>query len=232
MVNELKLDRGVKIWGILASIFVVIGVIVNVYSYLPTWLIYVTGLFIGIVLFWLLYDSICIFIKNRINQHRHNQFARKYFNEFKDFVDKFAEFMDQSRTDNISCVLKELSARVETLRNRLPLLPTDKLHDILYYFQKRLGRFDGTKEDFILLANEFNIIVNFYNELYVNKPIQTVKEIGYGKEELPNNVKENFKEYRENYVFFLRRYMDFGKIVNKQFEEKIFREYFEIPKEI
>lgn len=232
MLNEVKLDKTTKILGILASILVVIGVIINVYSYLPTWLIYVVVIFIFSVVLYLLYDSLHIFIKNKITKQRYDKFARKYFNEFKDFVDKFAVFMDQGRSNNIPCVLKELPAHVDTLRNRLPLLPIDKLYSIFYHFQKRLGQFDGTKKDLILLANEFDAIVNFYNELYVNKPIQTVKEVGYEKEKLPNNVKENFNEYRENYVFFLRQYMDFGKIVNKQFEEKIFREYFEIPKEI
>lgn len=230
MLNDIKLDRTAKILGISASIFVVIGVIINFYSYFPTWLIYIVVIFILGALLYLFYDSLHIFIKNKIIKRRCDQFARKYFNEFKDFVDKFAKFMDPN--DNIPCVLKELPAHVDTLRNRLPLLPTDKLYTLFYHFQKRLGQFDRTKEDFILLANEFDAIVNFYNELYINKPIQTVKEIGYEKEKLPNNVKENFKEYRENYVFFLRQYIDFGKRVNKQFEKEIFRGYFEIPKEI
>ncbi len=105
--QDKKLKITVGIFTILASIFIIISAIVTVYSYLPEWLIWLTFIFITIVILWLLSSSISNFIKKKAGARKQNILAKKYFDEFKNFTDRFDEFMG-ARHDIIPYLLQKL----------------------------------------------------------------------------------------------------------------------------
>ena len=89
------------------------------------------------------------------------------------------------------------------------------------YSKERLKRFDKTKEDFSLLVNEFDLILDMYNEHCVCKPVREIRAIG--REKVDEETKDNYKKQKGAYELFLRNYMDFGKKLNKEFLEIILK---------
>jgi hypothetical protein len=69
-----------------------------------------------------------------------------------------------------------------------------------------------------------------YNEHCVYKPVREIRAIG--REKVDEETKDNYKKQKGAYELFLRNYMDFGKKLNNEFGERIFRDYFEMPGEL
>lgn len=69
-----------------------------------------------------------------------------------------------------------------------------------------------------------------YNKFCVFKPVNEIRRIG--RDKVKEDTKENYKKYKGAYELFIRNYTDFGKKLNKEFGERIFREYFETPREL
>ncbi len=226
---EIKLSIVATVLGILASIFVIIWAMVSVYDYLPAWLVYFVPIFIIGTILWILYDSISDFVKKKMIIRKRNILARKYFDDFEDLTDKFDEFLDPITHDNILRTLHNLSGSHE-FRN-ISFLSTQGIHHLFDNFKERLKRFDGTKEDFSLLAREFDEILGTYNEFCICKPVDEIRRIGREKVEEP--IKEEYRRQKETYGRFIGEYIKFGEKVNKKFGElRIFRTYFETPGEL
>ena len=199
----------------------------------PAYLFYVVVIFLLIIIvsfliYGFLAHPIYDFIKKRRETRRLNALAKKHFNEFKNFTDTFGELVDSSRSNNIPQALKALYSSQE-FRN-ISCLSTQDLYNLFNYFEERLKRFDGTKEDFSLLVNEFDSILEIYNKHCIYNPVREIRRIGRNK--VNEDIKEDYNKKKGWYELFLRNYMGFGKKLNKEFGERIFREYFEMPGEL
>lgn len=236
--QDKKLKITVEIFTILASIFIIIGAIVTVYSHLPEWLIWLTFIFITTVILWLLSNSISNFIKKKAEVQKQNILAKKYFDEFKNFTDRFDEFMG-TRYDVIPYLLQKLANSVTTeviggvdkrKYKEIPILPVEPFNNLSINLKMRLQRFNGTKDDFFLLITEFDAMLSLYSKFHICKPVEKIREIG--SNEVPKDMKEDYNKYKRKYERFVEDYTNFGKKVNKEFSEKICTEFVDLPKEL
>ena len=69
-----------------------------------------------------------------------------------------------------------------------------------------------------------------YNKFCVCKPVEEIRKIGRDKVDEP--TKEKYNRSKGEYGRFIGNYMDFGKKLNDVFGERIFRDYFELPKDL
>lgn len=237
-IEDKKLIITAGIFTILASIFIIISAIVTVYSYLPEWLIWLTFIFITIVILWLISYSISNFIKKQAKIRKQNILAKKYFDKFIKFIDRFDDFM--GREDTISYLLKKLTD-YETQKvfdggfnekkyKEIPILPIEPFVNLSINLKVRLQMFNGTKDDFFLLIKEFNVMLTFYSKFHICKPVEKIRELG--SKEVPKDVKEDYNKYKSKYERFVDDYTNFGKMVNKDFHEKICTEFVDTPKEL
>ncbi|MBN1763303.1 MAG: hypothetical protein JW878_09575 [Methanomicrobia archaeon] len=200
---------------------------------LPANLYYVAVISLLVTIFALLIygflaHQIYDFIKKRREIMKCNALARKYFGEFKHFTEIFGEFVNQSRSDNIPYALKDLFGN-PAFRG-VSYLRTDDFYNLFNCYKERLKRFDRTKEDFSLLVNEFDSILDIYNKHCIVEPVREIRAIG--REKVDEQTKENYKKQKVTYERFIGNYVDFGKKRNGEFGERIFREYFEMPEEL
>jgi hypothetical protein len=228
--KESKLGPLAGIIGALAGILIII---VAAHASFPIYLYYgaVISLLVAIfslLIFGFLAHPLYNFIKKRSEIRKHNALARKYFDEFAHFTDRFSEFLDQTKKDNIPDALKKLWNN-EAFRC-VSFLSTADFYNLFKCYKERLKRFGRTKEDFALLVNEFGTILNMYNEFCVCKPVKEIRAIG--REKVDEDTKDNYKNQKGGYELFLRNYTDFGKKLKKEFGERIFRDYFEMPEEL
>lgn len=238
----MRITRGAKIEKesklaplatIIGSLAVILVAFIAARDSFSAYLFYVVVIFlliaiVSFLIYGFLAHPIYDFIKKRRETRRLNALAKKHFNEFKNFTDIFGELVDPSRGDNIPRALKDLNSSQE-FRNISFLSPQD-LYNLFNSFKERLKRFDRTKEDFSLLVNEFDSILEMYNKHCIYNPVIEIRRIG--RDKVNENIKEDYKKKKGGYELFLRNYMGFGKKLNKEFGEKIFREYFEMPEEL
>lgn len=228
--KESKLVPLATIIGALAGILIII---VAAHASFPVYLYYTAVIFLLLAIFSLLFygflaHPIYNFIKKRREIRKHNALARKNFDEFKDFTDRFGELVEPNRGDNIPHALRDLNSSQE-FRN-ISVLSTQDIHNLFYHFKERLKCFDRTKEDFTLLVKEFDTILNMYNKFCLCKPVEEIRRIG--RDKVNERTKEDYKRHKGVYERFIGNYTDFGKKLNKEFGERIFRDYFEMLGEL
>ncbi|UZE92075.1 MAG: hypothetical protein IB616_05005 [Methanosarcinales archaeon] len=236
MTNE-KSKNGIKLGQIVTIIsalsVITISIIATHASFPPDIFHTLVVLLVTIIIIFIVYGflahPISNFIKRKRKVRKHNALARKYFDEFKDFTNRFGEFVESNRCDNIPYALRDLSSSPE-FRN-ISFLSTQDIHNLFYNFEKRLKRFDGTKEDFSLLANEFDTLMDMYNEFCIRKPVEEIRRIGQDK--VNERIKRDYRKHKGTYERFVEDYIGFGKKVNRGFgRERIVRTHFETPGEL
>ncbi|MCG2717327.1 MAG: hypothetical protein L6408_00630 [Nanoarchaeota archaeon] len=229
MQEHEKLKITATIFGILASIFIITGVIVNIYHYIPIWLIYVTVIFMAGMVLYVFSCPFYNFFGRKILTRKHNAMARYFFVDFEKFVEQLDVWLEPRRSNNIPSAINRL-ADLPDFKDRILQLPVFPLHDLFYFFKERIKRFDGSKEDFSLLIHEFEKILRIYYETCIKEPVEIVRRIG--GEKMPKHVREEYKKYKGDYDHFVRDYIGFGKTVNDQFGENICNVYIEMPWEL
>ncbi len=233
--KESKLGPLAAIIGTLATILIVVMTVAR--ASFPVYLYYVVVILLFVAIFSLLFygflaHPIYDFIKKKWKIKKHNALARKYFNEFEHFTERFGELLWQSTTVNIPHALRDSQSSQKFRQVFYPSTHDFYNHfrDLLDCFKERLKRFDRTKEDFILLVNEFDTILNMYNEFCLCKPIKEIR--GIGRDKVKESFKEDYKKFKGAYERFIGDYTDFEKKLNKEFGKIIFREHFEMPEEL
>jgi len=232
--KESKVGPLAGIIGALAGIFIII---VAAHASFPIYLYYgaVISLLVAIfslLIFGFLAHPLYNFINKRREIKKHNALAKKYFDTFERFTKKFGELLWESKTVNIPDALRDSQSSQEF--RQVFYLSADVIfnhfRDLLDCFKERRKRFDRTKEDFILLVNEFDIILNMYNEFYLCKPVKEIR--GIGRDKFKESFKEDYKKFKGAYERFIGNYTDFEKELNEEFDKMVFREDFEMPREL
>ena len=159
---------------------------------------------------------------------RHNALARKYFGEFTYFTERFGDLLNQSRNDNIPYVLRDLRGSREFRQTFY--LSTNDFFNLFNCYKGRIKRFDRTKEDFLLLVDEFDSILSLYNDYCICKPVSEIREIG--RDKVGERMKDDYKKQKVAYERFIGNYTDFGKKLNNEFGERMFIDYFKTPEDL
>lgn len=190
-------------------------------------LIFLT-LFIGLFGF-----SIYKKLKNYYKKRKQDKLARTNFPLFSNLIARFDFVTDKD--DNIHKVIKDLKPHTETDSTmpfgKLCIPDINLVLDIYNLFIDRLNQFDGTIDDFILLAKEFESIQKMYFRLYIDFLIQQIID-GKTVDKVPKHRKEYFNNARQKYISYMREYNKYGIEMNNIFKNDIFSTYFDYPKEL
>lgn len=226
----IKVDKTTRI---LEAIVAILAIIAGV-SHLPTWFMVLIGIFIMILLVQLVYPPISTFIKGRTTKRKYDNLAKKYFNEFREFVDRFDELL-HNRYNNIPSVLNKLRASDATEFKDIHVVNQTYINNhfgqgIVKDFKEMLNRFDGTKKDLVVLISLFESIFYFYNDLCICGSLEGIKNKDRTK--IKKNIKDEYSEYKHTYISLIGDYIKFSNRLNKEFGEKICRPDFEKPRDL
>lgn len=167
------------------------------------------------------------FLKKLGLARKHLALTKKYFGDFDKLVDRFGQLIIVNHCDTIVYILKNLGNNPKYAH----ILPwPQNFRSVFDVFYEAKGKLPITKENFLLLVKWFESIVNLCNEHLICKPVERIRTIG--RDEIPEQVREEYERCKAIYDRFIDDYMDFAKDMNKQFAEKVAREYFQVPKEL
>jgi len=232
-------DKGSKlthIVGIVASLAVVIGLIFNYIDCLSGWVQYAVLLALILanifIIYILFYETISIrFNQMRLNR-KHNKVARKYILDLKILVDKFQMIIENS--DNITSVFDRLRSESNLFKYfNLNDPQLNQIKNLLFNINESIKRFDGTGDDFELIIKQFEVIKSIYNELYIKSALMNIRLIKNLNESIPTNeaipkrIKDDYKTQKDAYIEFLKKYIEFGEKVNREYGTQIVRTYLE-----
>lgn len=218
---------------IIGSLSVILVTIITTHGNYPRvmFLYMVSGLLLVIFLliaFTFLVPPMRKFVKTRRIAKKHNALAKRYFGDFKELIDRFAQFIQPRRCDNIPYVLNDLQAKRPEFQHISPSV--DKVRDIFVIFEEEAGKRDKNKDSLVFLIRWFEYILNLYNEQLICEPVKRIR--GKVRDEISEEIKETYKQNRFVYDRFMCDYVDLARKMNKTFGERIAREHFETPGEL
>jgi len=202
---------------------------ITVFSNLPIVLRYIMVLLLALITFVSIYavfgEPVIKFVKKKSIAKKHCVLTKKYSENFNKLVDSFGEIINENHCDTIPHVLNDLQNN--TKYPKILPFPQDfrSAFDVLHM---AMGKLPITKGNFLILVRWFESIVNLCNEHLICKPVEQIRTIG--RDEVPEQVKEDYERCKAIYDRFIDDYMDFAKDMNKQFAEKVARIYFQVPK--
>jgi len=218
---------------IIGSLSGILITIIATHAYYPPsiFLCMVTGLLLVIFLliaFIFLVPPIRKFVKKRRIAKKHNALAKRYFGDFEELINRFAQFVEPRHCDNISYVLNDLQTKKPEFQDISPSV--DQVRDIFLIFEKEAAKRDKNKDSLVFLVRWFEYILNLYNKQLICEPVKRIR--AKVRAEIPEEIKEAYKQNRFVYDRFICDYVDLARKMNKTFGERITREYFETPQEL
>ncbi len=202
---------------------------ITVFSNLPIMLQYIMVLLLALITFVSIYavfgEPVIKFVKKKAMAKKHRILTKKYSENFNKLVDSFGEIINENHCDTIPHVLNNLQNNPK-YPNILPW-PQDfrSAFDVLHV---AMGKLPITKDNFLISVRWFESIVNLCNEHLICKPVERIRTIG--REGIPEHVREDYERCKAIYDRVMDDYMDFAKDMNKQFAEKVARDFFQVPK--
>jgi len=202
---------------------------ITVFSDLPILLRYIIVVLLALITVVSIYavfgQPLIKFIKKKGMAKKHRVLTKKYSKNFNRLVDRFGDLINENHCDTIPYILKDLQNNPK-YPNILPW-PQDfgSAFDVCH---EAMGKLPVTKDNFLILVGWFESILNLCNEHLICKPIEKIRRIGV--DGITEHTREEYKRCKAIYDRFLYDYMDFAKDMNKQFAEKVARDYFQVPK--
>ncbi len=219
---------------IIGSLVVIIGFIYALKEYLSYWVQYAVFfalIIIIILIIYIFFSDIFLVIFNRMEiKRKHNEVARKHFDEFKLLVGKFAKFIESN--NGITSAFNKLKSEEKYRYLRVHQL--NEINNLLSDLNNFINRFDETGEDFQLLISQFENILRIYEKFYVKdtlSDIECVRQM-FKDEIIPKNVKVEYKTRKDDYEKFIDKYKDFGEKVNSEYGSRVVYTYFELLEEL
>lgn len=151
---------------------------------------------------------------------KEEEVSKEHFKDFEDITLSFEDLFNTNKNPLVK-LFNELYAKTPELlsyNNRLK----DYISRSYNHYIKRLKKFDGTKECFELLVNEFENVFFAYEDLFV-KPIEKRKD-EIAKD---NNLKSEFNKFATEYEHRRMQYKDYGEKMNRLFSSNIIRTDFD-----
>jgi hypothetical protein len=177
--------------------------------------------------------------KNYFGKRKHNELAKVHFKEFKKLVLRFSDFAN-NLPDDIPTIMHSIKNTIPAPNpfSQINVVGMSFIKERYTYYDERLNKFDGTKDNLVSLTKEFESILDMYDMLYIKDPVNAIRIIGQDK--VPKQYKESFNKARLKYIAFLNDYKNFAKVANEDLKEKeeyygflaVFREHFDFPEEL
>jgi len=233
MMNEKSKDKKtvhmVSIIGVLVGLLIVIITAHSLFPPIMFWSIVVVLVALVVVVngYGVFGQPVIEFVKKKRIAKKHRILTKKYSENFNKLVDRFGELIKEDHLNTILYILNKLRSNTKYAA----ILPSHqgfrRAFDVFY---GEMGKLPRTKENFLLLVKWFESIVNLCNEHLICKPVERIRTIG--RDEIPQQLREDYERCKVIYDRFIDDYMDFAKDMNKQFAEKVARDYFQVPKEL
>lgn len=153
--------------------------------------------------------------------------VRKLHPTFRNLVEQFQRYTEQTRSDNIPPLLNTISQREGF---DLPLGDTSSYHVWRFYetLAQRVPHAPVSPRQFRGLIQDFGNILEIYHRLYVLRPTDKLRMMASLSSQSPiYHYVPEFEVYREGYNAFLRGVTDFGAVVNSAFQENVFPTHLE-----
>lgn len=203
---------------------------ITVFSDLPILLRYIIAVLLGLITVVSIYavfgQTLIKFSKKRAMAKKHRLLTRKYSKNFNRLVDRFRDLINEDHRDTIPRILRCLENSNPKYVNILPH-PQD-FKSAVDTCRWAMGKLPVTKCNFLILVGWFESIVNLCNEHLICKPVEKIRRLG--QDGIREDISEDYERCKAIYDRFMDDYMDFAKDMNKQFAEKVARDYFEVPK--
>jgi len=224
-------ERAVKVVSFSALIAIVglLIIMINVHSLFPEFVFYSTVLvlvsvIVVLVVYAFLWYRASRYVTMRLWRRKQNILARKHFEDFKDFVERFTSLSEfRNVSQGINGVLEGLLKHsllasgdlINTRINAFGLILRDPINN----FKQRLDALHWNKRDvnrefLSSLAKEFENYVGLHKQLYVDFAVIMAREIGLDK--IAQTIKSNYSNYKDDYNQFVIAYTDFAKKTSKE----------------
>ena len=216
----------------LASLVTAIVAVASARTNLPLIFVYATFVLLFVALIELVWPfsvrHAFDFLKTELKIRKHNRLAKKYFKEFKEFVTDFENFC--GRRNPVGVLINNLIHDDKYFKEFSEHLSNDYndalmhwyLPDTFNLFERRVNKFDGTKEDFLFLIAEFGNLLRIYEALFIDKLQHAVKEVG--RDKVYRTYREEYNNnFRMYYNDFIKNYTIYGRKVNDKIGEEIIK---------
>lgn len=143
-------------------------------------------------------------------QRKDFRVAKNAFPEFREFVRRFAEFVDSRTNDTLHYIV--LNELLQGRSDRPPAfnLPSMGLWGGYWqYFAERIDRQRLTMSEFRAALMEFHFLVSTYNNQCVAPIFETLPQNAVA--EIPAWVKSKLNSFQQRFGRFLGEYQDFTK---------------------
>ena len=198
-------------------------VVLNTSSLYPPVMFYgmiviIIGLIVTFSGYAFLWEHATRYIRRRLRKRKRNILARRYFGDFKDFVDRFTSFREfNDLSQGITGLMMQLNEKTPKYRVLINARTNDFnriLRDPLNDLKQRLKELSFSKSEInneitSCLVKQFENHIKLHKELYVDFFVITAREIGL--ENLLKNTKGMYTEYKDNYNQFIVAYTEFAR---------------------
>jgi hypothetical protein len=193
-------------------------VIIGNHSLFPELLFYsivmiLIGVIIVLVGYSFLWKHTSNYIRTRLWRRKQNILARKYFEDFSDFVDRFTSLREFNNISlGITGILKGLptAIQINIILNEFPIILQNPLNNLKQRLNNlRFYRSEINEPNLSSLAKEFENYVALHKRLYVDLFVTMARE--GGPERISEETKRAYREYREDYNQFIMAYTEFAK---------------------
>ena len=221
-------DRTISLTGLVAIASLLI-VIVSAHSLFPELLFYsivmiLIGVIVVLVGYALLWERTSQHVRTRLWRRKQNILARKCFEEFTDFVDRFTSLREfRNAPQGITDILSSLPLASEKVghpwthhaTNEFASIVQNPLNDLKSRLNVlRFYRSEVNQRILLNLAKEFENYIMLHKRLYVDLTVIKAGEIGL--EHISEVTKRAYREYRDDYNQFVIAYTEFAKKTSKE----------------
>jgi hypothetical protein len=177
------------------------------------------GVIVVLVVYAFLWERTARYVRIKLWKRKMNRLARNYFEDFRDFVERFTSLREFSGTSKgIMGILDGLLKKAPTARGELISARIKNfgltLQSPLNSFKQRLYNLRWKKKDInydflSCLVKEFENYVVLHKLLYVDFAVTMARELGL--DNIPKATRRAYSDYKDDYNQFIIAYTEFAK---------------------
>ena len=206
----------------------------------------VIGVIVVLVGYAFLWERSASYIRRKMSIRKSNSLAREYFDDFRDFVNRFTSLREFSGgvSQGITGLLMQLGGlpkNVPKREKKVSTLINMRINNFSFILQNPLNELklkldnlhwkkkEINYEFLSCLVKDFENYVMLHKRLYVDFTVTMAREIGL--DNIPKETERAYSEYKDDYNQFIIAYAEFGKRSRKA-RLGIFSEYLQKASEL
>lgn len=242
--SQKKSKQGTKVGltvGVIGAIVTAFIAVISAHNRFPSALFYFLVIILALAILILAHhissSPVVRYAKKCLLKRKQKKLVQQIHEEFKYYVEKFEEFTDVNHKYNIATVLYDLGVIddpeeknvIKFSDNLVDKSVFSSLYNLYKSFSIKINYRKMGIENFKFIVKEFDAILELYSRL-IWRSVEKIKKLSKGGNF--SDSKANYKECRDVYISYAKEYISFSEKINKKFGEKLFRAYFDLPKEL